>query len=158
MAETVLHLFGNGVTYKLFDMPSRIKLIITTPPSMPSKKLDEILNLGCDVDVNVKDQTLHIGVPKKRKRKREQTHVKYSGSLDSRYKTERGENILRYILAVPDICHFDVKTEQVGTDVRMRCKNVECIPYTLIKHACGENSVVCDFPNHQLEFMLYSVD
>lgn len=157
MAESILRVFDTGITYKLFDMPSRVKVIVTDPPKMSQQKLDQLVELGCDVRINVKDSTLHVGLPKRRKRKREETPVKYTGSLDKRYAVGHGERILRYLLAVPDLCDFDVKTEQVGTGTRLRCGNVECIPYAVVKHACEKNGFVCDFPNHRLEFTLNSV-
>ena len=158
MAEAILRVFDTGVTYRLVDMPSRLKVIVMNPPRMPQQKLDDLVALGCELRLNVKDGTLQIGQPKKRKRKREETPTKYTGKLDKRYVTEHGEHILRYLLSVPDMCDFDVKVEQIGTATRLRCGNVECIPYAIVKHACQKSSFVCDFPNHRMEFMLNSVD
>ena len=157
MAESILRVFNTGITYKLFDMPSRVKIIVTDPPKMCQQQLDQLDELGCDIRINVKDQTLYVGLPKRRKRKREETPVKYTGSLDKRYAVGHGERILRYLLAVPDLCDFDVKTEQVGSTTRLHCVNVECVAYAIVKHACKSNAVVCDFPNNRLEFTLKSV-
>lgn len=158
MAEAILRVFDTGVTYRLVDMPSRIKVIVTNPPKMSQHKLDDLVSMGCEVRINVKDGTLHIGQSKKKKRKREETPKKYTGTLGKRYATEHGESILRYLLAIPDLCDFDVKLDQIGTKTRLRCKDVECIPYAIVKHACEKSSFVCDFPNHRLEFILNSVD
>ena len=158
MVDAVLSVFATGVTYKLVDMPSRTKLIVTEPPSITHKTLERLSDKGCDLKINVKDQKLHIVIPKQRKRKREETPSKYTGSLSKQYRIEPGEAIMRYILAVPDVCDFDVETQQMGKQTIIRCTNVECIPYSVMKHACDRNAFVCDFPNQRLDIILDGMD
>ena len=158
MVDSILRVFDTGVTYKVHDMPSHTKVTITNPPKVNDITLDKLVDMGCEVQINVKEQRLHIDLQKQRKRKRQDDPQKYTGSLQKTYKVGRGEHILRYILSVPDLCDFGVEEETVDDATRLVCNNVECVPYSVVKHGCKNATVVCNFPRHRLEFTLHGMD
>ena len=139
-------------------MPSRVKMIVETPPQLSQSVLDRLHSEGYGLRVDVKERLLHVEIQKaKRKRKRVVPVVAYKGKLDSGYQIGKGEDILRYLLGVQDICDFEVQTEMFGKEKHICCKNVECIDYNVVAEACKDSRAVCDFPNHQWKFILDNV-
>lgn len=158
MVEEVLRIVGHQGTYSIVNMPSRIKMIVDKPPKMTKQTLTTLHDAGYRMRADVKENQLHVEIPKsKRKRKRAQEVTKYRGKLDKCYMIGEGEEVLRYLLGVPDMCDFEVHVDVIGKEKHIHCKNVECVEYAVIAEACHSAGVVCDFPNTQWTFMLHSV-
>tara|TARA_B100001250_G_C19815878_1_gene798357 strand:+ start:5953 stop:6432 length:480 start_codon:yes stop_codon:yes gene_type:complete len=158
MVEDVLRIMNTKVEYSIINMPSRIKMIIETPPKLKKSMLTRLHESGYKLKVDVKERLLHVEIPKsKRKRKRVETVPSYTGKLDKCYAIGQGEEILRYLLGVHNICDFEVNVDTFGKEKHICCKNVECIDYAVIAEACKDVRVECDFPNTQWIFILDAV-
>ena len=73
-------------------MPSRVKMIVETPPQLSQSVLDRLHGEGYGLRVDVKERLLHVEIQKaKRKRKRVVPVVAYKGKLDSAYQIGKGE-------------------------------------------------------------------
>ena len=155
MVEDVLRILNAQVKYSVDHMPSRIKMLIDDPPHVKNALLSRLHESGYRLKVDVKERQLHVEIPKSvRKRKRVETIVPYKGKMDSPYTIGEGENILRYLLGVTDLCDFEVSVETFGKEKHICCKNVECIDYAVIAEAAKNVRVEFDFPNTQLKFIL----
>ena len=158
MVEDVCRILQEKIKYSVVNMPSRIKMIVEAPPQLSQAVLDRLHGEGYGLRVDVKERLLHVEIQKaKRKRKRVVPVEAYSGKLGKPYQIGKGEDILRYLLGVHDICDFEVHTEVFGKEKHICCKNVECIDYNVVVEACKEARAVCDFPKRQWTFILDNV-
>ena len=158
MVEEVLRILNAEVTYTIVNMPSRIKMIVDNPPKLDKRLLDRLHEAGYRLKADVKERLLHVEIPKsKRKRKRVESVACYKGKLDKVYEIGQGEDILRYLLGVPDMCDFEVTVDTFGKEKHICCKDVECIEYSVVAEACKDARVECDFPNTQWKFILDSM-